>query len=241
MLEFIEDIFNGITIKAPIKSSNFALELKEIIAFAKEAKKNLIWLTLTKKEGAAISTALDLGFIFHSCNKGELVLVLKLKDVFVPFIPTHTVGVGGVVVTDGKILVIQEQIKSHRTIYKLPGGMVELSSSLEKSVVREVYEETGIKTKLEKMVGVLNTHPYRFGKSNCYFVFKLTPLNFDINIIDKDEIAQALWLDLDEFFTNKEISTFQKEVVKSAIDGKGLSKVASSDYFENKEFVELYL
>ncbi len=37
--------------------------------------------------------------------------------------PTHTVGVGGIVVADNKILMIQDKHKSHRFIYKLPGGM----------------------------------------------------------------------------------------------------------------------
>ena len=242
MLEFQEDVYNGITIdRASILQESFASDLKELIAFAKGAKRNLIWLTLTKSEGAAIATALNLDFQFHSCSESELVLVLKLKDVYVPFMPTHTVGVGGIVIADGKILMIQERIKSHHSLYKLPGGTVEHASSLEESVIREVYEETGIECEVEKLVALLNAHPYRFNKANSYYAFKLKPLSFDISIVDTNEIALALWYDLDKFFTDEKISDFQKELVQSAIDGNGLSKVARSDYFENKEFVELYL
>ena len=242
MLEFQEDAYSGITInRASIVQENFASDLKELIAFAKGTKRNLIWLTLTKSEGAAIATALDLGFLFHSCSMNELVLVLNLQDVYIPFMPTHTVGVGGIVIADGKILMIQERIKSHRSIYKLPGGTVEHASSLEESVVREVYEETGIKCEVEKLVALLNAHPYRFNKANSYYAFKLKPLNFDIGIIDTNEIAFALWYDLDRFFADEKIGDFQKDLVRSALDGNGLSKVAKSDYFENKEFVELYL
>ena len=242
MLEFKEDIYNGITIcKTSIIQENFRKNLQELILYAKEADKNLIWLLLDSCNGSEIAIALNLGFQFHSCSESELVLVFKLKEVYIPFMPTHTVGVGGIVIADGKILMIQERIKSHRSIYKLPGGSVELGSSLEESVVREVYEETGIKTELEKMVALLNAHPYRFNKANSYYVFKLKPLNFNINIIDTNEIALALWYDLDKFFADEKMSEFQKELVKSALSEKGLSRVERNNYFEGKDFIELYL
>ena len=242
MLKFAEDCYNGIIIdKESIYQDNFLPNLKELIALAKDRSNNLIWLTLNSQDGIKIATALDLGFKFHSCSEDELVLVLKLKNVYVPFMPTHTAGVGAIVIYNNKILMIQEKIKSHRSIYKLPGGMVDIASSLEDSVIREVYEETGIKTELEKMVGLTNSHPYRFNKANTYYIFKLKALNFDINIIDTDEIALALWYDLDDFFANSEIREFQKKIVKSALNSKGLIKEKESNYFNDKDFTELYI
>ncbi len=103
--EFIEDVYNGITIsKNSINRNSFNADLKELIAFANGANKSLIWLTLSSKDGAEIATALDLGFQFNSCSESKLVLVLKLQDVYVPFMPTHTVGVGGIVIADNKIV-----------------------------------------------------------------------------------------------------------------------------------------
>lgn len=242
MLQFQEDVYNGITInRTSINTDSFEIDLKELISFANGENKSLIWLTLNSKDGTKIAIALDLGFKFNTCNESELVLVLKLQDVYVPFMPTHTVGVGGIVIAENKILMIQEKIKSHHSIYKLPGGMLDLGSSLEESVIREVYEETGIKTELDKMVSVFNSHPYRFDKSNTYYTFKLKPLNFNINIIDTNEIALALWYDLDEFFANKKIGDFQKDLVKSALNNNGLKKLDASRYFDGKDFAELYL
>ncbi len=242
MLNFIEDSYNGITIdRESIISSKFIEDLKELVEFAKDDGKNLIWLTLNSKDGTKIANALNLGFKFHNCSEDELVLVLKLRDVYVPFMPTHTAGVGAVVIANNKLLMVQEKIKSHRSIYKIPGGMVDLGSSLEDSVIREVYEETGIKTELEKMVALVNDHPYRFNKANTYYVFKLKALNFDINIIDTDEIALALWYDLNEFFANEKIGDFQKRIVQSALSDSGFKKLDGSSYFNGKDFVELYL
>ena len=241
MLDFKEDIFNGLTIKNTANSKSFALELQELIEFAISKDKNLIWLTLSSKDGDKIAIALEFGFVFHSCSQSELVLVLKLKDVFVPFMPTHTVGVGGIVIANNKILLIKEKLKSHRSKYKIPGGMVEPGSSLEESVIREVYEETGIKCECEKMVALLNAHPYRFNKSNTYYIFKLKPLNFDINIIDTDEIELAIWYDLEAFFADDKIGNFQNNLVKRALSNNGLYKLDANRYFDGKGFAELYL
>ena len=63
----------------------------------------------------------------------------------------------------------------------------------------------------------------------------------DINIIDTNEIALAIWYDLDEFFADEKIGGFQKELVKSALSYNGLKRLDASIYFDGKEFAELYL
>ena len=58
---------------------------------------------------------------------------------------THpTVGVGGVVVHDGRVLLIRRGKEPLRGRWVVPGGTVELGETLEAAVVREVREETGI-------------------------------------------------------------------------------------------------
>jgi len=54
------------------------------------------------------------------------------------------VGVGAVIVHEGRVLLVQrgrEPLKGH---WSLPGGMVELGESLQAGVIREVEEETGL-------------------------------------------------------------------------------------------------
>ena len=55
-----------------------------------------------------------------------------------------TVGVGGVVVHDGRVLLIRRGKEPLRGRWVVPGGTVELGETLEAAVVREVLEETGI-------------------------------------------------------------------------------------------------
>jgi 8-oxo-dGTP diphosphatase len=54
------------------------------------------------------------------------------------------VGVGAVVAHQGRILLIQRGTEPALGQWSLPGGLIELGESLERAVVREVEEETGL-------------------------------------------------------------------------------------------------
>ena len=59
------------------------------------------------------------------------------------------VGVGGVIVNDGKVVLIKRRYEPLKGQWSLPGGGVEIGETLEAAVARELMEETG----LEVMVG----------------------------------------------------------------------------------------
>ncbi|MFG2848964.1 NUDIX hydrolase [Kitasatospora sp. NPDC048296] len=58
---------------------------------------------------------------------------------------------GAVVREDGRILAIQ---RADNGAWEPPGGVLELSETVEDGVRREVYEETGIKVSVERLAGV---------------------------------------------------------------------------------------
>jgi ADP-ribose pyrophosphatase YjhB (NUDIX family) len=245
MLITKEDLYNGLIIdpqSTQLSSQDFKYALTSLIGRAKEDKKNLLWLDLTTQQYQHIAIALELGFEFHNCEAQRTTLTYQVKiDAYIPVPPTHTMGVGAIVINDkNEILLVRDRISSNHSIYKLPGGMVEHADKLSDAVEREVYEETGIKAELIKMVSVLNSHPYRFNKSNIYIVFQLEALSYEINIIDTHEIELALWLPIEEFFAHKEMSQFQKDLVQQALDKEGISLMESELYFNKKQHVEVY-
>lgn len=66
------------------------------------------------------------------------------------------VGVGAVVVRDGRVLLVRrgrEPLKGH---WSLPGGMLELGEPLTAGVVREIKEETGLTVEPVELVELLD-------------------------------------------------------------------------------------
>jgi len=66
------------------------------------------------------------------------------------------VGVGAVVVDQGRVLLVRrgaEPLKGH---WSLPGGMLELGESLTAGVVREVEEETGLSVQVLDLIELLD-------------------------------------------------------------------------------------
>jgi 8-oxo-dGTP diphosphatase len=54
------------------------------------------------------------------------------------------VGVGAVIVHEGRVVLIQRGKEPLKGRWVIPGGTVELGESLQEAVVREVQEETGL-------------------------------------------------------------------------------------------------
>ena len=245
MLETKKDLYNGLIIETEsidASVSSFKESLQKLLKESKAKKISLLWLDLTSKQAEHIAIALKMGFEFHNCEAKRTTLTYQVtKDAYIPVPPTHTIGVGAVVINErNELLMVRDRIHTSHSIYKLPGGMLEHAQSLEEGVVREVWEETGIKAKLIKMVSVLNSHPFTFNKSNMYIVFQLEALSSEINVIDTHEIEFALWIPLDEFFAHEEMSEFQKKLVHSTLDNEGISLIDYEHMLGNKKHVEVY-
>ncbi len=67
--------------------------------------------------------------------------------------PAHpVVGVGAVVVRDGRALIIKRAHEPRKGEWSLPGGLLELGESLQDAVRREIKEETGLDVEVGPMI-----------------------------------------------------------------------------------------
>jgi 8-oxo-dGTP diphosphatase len=67
---------------------------------------------------------------------------------------TPLLTVDGVVVEAGAVLLIRRRNPPFAGRYALPGGFVDVGETVEAAVVREVREETGLDTAIERLLGV---------------------------------------------------------------------------------------
>ena len=84
--------------------------------------------------------------------------IIKRRDLKKYKLYLHpAVAVDGIVEEDNKILLIKRKNNPFKNCFALPGGFVECGETVENAVVREVYEETGLITKVKGLLGVYSS------------------------------------------------------------------------------------
>ena len=143
-----------------------------------------MWLNVPVARAALIPIATEAGFRFHHSSEEYLMLTQPLEEgAFIPPYSTHYIGAGGVVLNEQReLLVVSERFRrdTSRPYWKLPGGALNPGEHLVDGVVREVFEETGVRAEFEALVCFRHWHGYRYGKSDIYFICRLRPLSMEI-------------------------------------------------------------
>ncbi len=66
------------------------------------------------------------------------------------------IGVGAVIICDGKILLEKRKYEPGKGKWSIPGGLVELGENVEQTVIREVKEETGLDVEKPENIDVVD-------------------------------------------------------------------------------------
>lgn len=66
------------------------------------------------------------------------------------------VGVGAVIILDGKILLEKRKYDPGKGKWSIPGGLVELGEGTEQTVIREVKEETGLEVENPEHIDIVD-------------------------------------------------------------------------------------
>jgi mutator protein MutT len=117
------------------------------------------------------------------------------------------VGVGAVVVRDGKVLLIRRGHEPRKGEWSLPGGIVELGESLVDALRREVREETGLEIAIGPHVETFDrVHRDAEGRVRFHFVivdYLCVPgAGEPVAGTDADAVAWASADDLDRYQVN---------------------------------------
>ena len=242
-IEAKKNMFGGCVVEQdslPKDIKEFIEQLEYSLGIWKEEGINVVWLSLSIDQAAFIPLCVDKGFIFHHAEENRVQMTLALvPGSFIPPYATHYIGAGGVVIDkDNRLLVVSEryrQVQSTATPstnrrLKLPGGALLSGEHIAAAVVREVKEETGIDARFEYMACFRHWHNYRYGKSDIYFVCRLTPLSMEIKM-DPNEISECLWIPLDDFLNDPDVFGFNKFIVrKAAFERPGMAEIVIPEY-----------
>jgi len=221
------DQFGGVIVDSdqlPADVAEFEAALAHSLQTWTSAGHRLVWLDVPLARAALIPVAAAAGFFFHHSNESDVMMVRRLVDgAFIPTHATHFIGVGGVVLNERQelLVVCERHRRTSRPYYKLPGGALQPGEHLIDAVLREVLEETGVQVKFEALVCFRHWHGYRYGKSDIYFVCRLSPLSHDVTM-QAEEIEECFWMPVAEYFESDLVSAFNKRIVRAALDSPGV-------------------
>ena len=212
----------------------FAGQLRASLDAWQEEGHRVVWLEVPIDRAALIPVAVDEGFGFHHSGDKYLMLTLALEEgAFVPAHASHYIGAGGVVINArDELLVVRERYHRRpgfKPRLKLPGGALHAGEHLAEAVVREVKEETGVDARFEALVCFRHWHGYRFGKSDIYFVCRLRPTSEKITR-QEEEIDECLWMPVQEYLADGNVSSFNQSIVRAALDSPGVVLTEMDEY-----------
>lgn len=108
---------------------------------------------------------------------------------------------GGIIINDSKVLIIQRATneEAYPNLWEVPSGKKEPMEKIEDTVVREVYEETSLKTKVIKVVDTFN-----FSVEKTDEIRDVTQINFLLELSEESKVKLSTehqnfaWITKDE-------------------------------------------
>ena len=106
------------------------------------------------------------------------------------------VGVGAVVVHEGRILLVRRGAAPSRGLWAVPGGALELGETLQQGAEREILEETGVAIRAREPICAFDFFE-RDGDGRIRFHFVIVDVAADYirgDVKGADDALEARWL-----------------------------------------------
>jgi len=127
----------------------------------------------------------------------------------------YSIGVGGAVVRDGRLLFVRRASRHGRGNWQLPGGFIESDETIEQAVVREIQEEAGVTAEVEAVLGLRSRYDPGSG-NGIYVILLLRPVSGEPRP-DGYEVDQAGYFSLDEIRELKPLPPVNWEIAQRVL------------------------
>ena len=106
------------------------------------------------------------------------------------------VGVGAVVIHEGRVLLVRRGVAPSRGLWAVPGGALELGETLQQGAEREILEETGVAIRAREPICAFDFFE-RDGDGRIRFHFVIVDVAADYirgDVKGADDALEARWL-----------------------------------------------
>ncbi len=128
----------------------------------------------------------------------------------------YSIGVGGVVVSGDKVLLVRSALDATSDEWMIPGGFVERDETIETAVCREVQEETGVRAEVDGLIAVRSRVSKR--ENSAYFVFLMRASGEETHP-DGVEVAEARYFTLAELSELPRLRVLSRMVATRVLEG----------------------
>lgn len=132
------------------------LEARELLSGIEEAAGHKVVFTMRGTEGSVTVLTPEGEALLDEYNNKKRRVEEQLERMF----RNPTLTADGIILVDGRLVLIKRGNEPGKGRYALPGGFVEYGERLEDCAVREVLEETGLRTEPLDLVGMYSD-PHR--------------------------------------------------------------------------------
>jgi 8-oxo-dGTP diphosphatase len=129
------------------------------------------------------------------------------------------VGVGAVIVAQGRVVVVRRNRQPLRGEWSIPGGLLELGEAVRAGVAREAREETGLEVEVGEVLGVFDsivTDPDRRTRYHYVLIdFLCRPVSGELR--PGSDVSEAHWITAQDV-NGLELTDSVAEVLRKALE-----------------------
>lgn len=218
--------FNGVHVKIEkeyASEDNFELDLIELLLkWRTTDQRRSAFLEVPIGQSNLIPVAARHGFSYHHAREDKAVLSIWLDSETqskLPQFANHSLAAAGCCFNEEtKDVLLVKDKGSFSKWWKFPGGVADIGEDIGDAAVRETFEETGIKSQFQSVLGFGEMHGTVFNQSGFYYICRLQPLTLEINKCP-DEIEACEWMNIDDVLAMPETTPFVRLMCQLVVQG----------------------
>lgn len=148
-----------------------------------------------------------------------------------------------IVLKDGKVLFIRREGKTFSGLLSLPGGKIDFGETIEETALRELEEETGVRSRFVRHLATIPEHIIEDGNVSKHLMIQLCELEHVDDVSERE--FEPVWVGIDELDSRKgEITPSDYLMIKEILlKGNHVSHFSviekSGPDYTQKEFREI--